>query len=362
MKTLQVELGARTYPIHIGPGLLSRGDLISPHIGGRQVMVVTNEVVAPLYLDKLLASLGGFQIHTMVLPDGEATKTLSTAETVIEKLLMSACDRSVTLIALGGGVVGDLTGFVAGCYQRGVPFIQVPTTLLAQVDSSVGGKTAVNSRLGKNMIGLFYQPRCVIADSDVLRTLPARELSAGAAEIIKTALIRDAALFSWLEKRIGKLLELDPRTVTEAVERCCRIKADVVAEDEQERGTRALLNLGHTFGHAIETGLGHGNWLHGEAVAAGICMAADLSARSALLDDSSRLRIEKLVHAAHLPTRAPGSLSSARFRELMKVDKKAVGGVVRLVLLHAIGAAFVSDDYDDEALSATLAEMREPFS
>lgn len=358
MKTLSVELGSRSYPIHIGAGLLHRGDLVAAAVKGRQVMVVTNEVVAPLYLDALIAALDGFDVATTVLPDGEATKTMATAESIIEDLLRVPCDRTVTLVALGGGVVGDITGFVAGCYQRGVPFIQVPTTLLAQVDSSVGGKTAVNSRLGKNMIGLFHQPRAVIADIDTLATLPDRELSAGLAEVIKTALIRDAALFAWLEGNIGALRKRRPQVLVHAIEHCCRIKAQVVSEDEREQGVRALLNLGHTFGHAIETGLGHGRWLHGEAVAAGLCMAADLSLRSGMIDEAARRRIESLVEAAGLPTRGPAELSAERMLDLMKVDKKVLAGTMRLVLLNAIGDAGVTAGYDPKLLAGTLADMR----
>ncbi len=358
MKTLPVELGSRSYPIHIGAGLLHRADLVAAAVKGRQVMVVTNEVVAPLYLDALIAALDGFDVATTVLPDGEATKTMATAESIIEDLLRVPCDRTVTLVALGGGVVGDITGFVAGCYQRGVPFIQVPTTLLAQVDSSVGGKTAVNSRLGKNMIGLFHQPRAVIADIDTLATLPDRELSAGLAEVIKTALIRDAALFAWLEDNIGALRKRRPQALVHAIEHCCRIKAQVVSEDEREQGVRALLNLGHTFGHAIETGLGHGRWLHGEAVAAGLCMAADLSLRSGMIDEAARRRIESLVEAAGLPTRGPAELSAERMLDLMKVDKKVLAGTMRLVLLNAIGDAGVTAGYDPKLLAGTLADMR----
>lgn len=359
MRTLRVELGARSYPIHIGAGLLSRTDLIAPHVAARQVVIVTNDTVAPLYLDTVRRALSDFEVHVSIIPDGEEYKTLATAEHIIEELLGVPCDRGVTLVALGGGVVGDITGFVAGCYQRGVPFIQLPTTLLAQVDSSVGGKTAVNSRLGKNMIGLFHQPRCVIADSSVLATLPARELAAGIAEVIKTALIRDAGFFAWLEDSLPRLLALDADGVAEAVERCCAIKAQVVAEDEREQGVRALLNLGHTFGHAIETGMGHGSWLHGEAVAAGICMAADMSVRAGLLDEASKRRIDALVAAAGLPVKAPPALSTARMLELMKVDKKVHEGTIRLVLLEAIGDAIVTGNYDAADLERTLKDCRE---
>ncbi len=358
MRTLTVELGERSYPIHIGRRLIDRADLLAPHIRSRQVMLVSNATVAPLYLAELRQALADFEVHTRVIPDGESYKTLATAEGIIDAMLAVPCDRSVTVVALGGGVVGDMAGFVAGCYQRGVPFIQVPTTLLAQVDSSVGGKTAVNSRLGKNMIGLFHQPRCVVADTDVLATLPPRELAAGAAEIIKTALIRDSAFFEWLEEHLDAVLALDSEAVAHAVETCCRIKAGVVAEDEREHGVRALLNLGHTFGHAIETGMGHGSWLHGEAVGAGICMAAQMSVRCGLLDESSRERIERLVRAAGLPTRAPAALSTQRFIELMKVDKKVTDGAIRLVLPEQPGSARVTAEYAFEDLVAVIEELR----
>ncbi len=362
MKTLSVDLGERSYPIHIGPDLIGRAELYAPHVQGRQVMIVSNETVAPLYLDRVSQALSAFQVYHCILPDGESHKTMAVAEHIVDELLKVPCDRRVTLVALGGGVVGDIAGFVAGCYQRGVPFVQVPTTLLAQVDSSVGGKTAVNARLGKNMIGLFYQPRAVIADTAVLATLPARELAAGAAEVIKTALLRDAGFFAMLEERMAALLALDPEVVAEAVARCCRIKAEVVAADEREAGLRALLNLGHTFGHAIETGLGHGQWLHGEAVAAGLCMAADLSVRSGYLADDARARIEALVHAAGLPTRGPAALSTDTLLARMKVDKKVTDGQLRLVLLRAIGEAFVDDGYDPAALRATLDGLRDEQS
>ncbi len=358
MRTLKVDLGERSYPIHIGRRLLDRAELFEPHIRSRQVMVVSNETVAPLYLADLRQALAGFEVHTRIIPDGEAYKTMATAEDIIDSMLGVPCDRRVTVVALGGGVVGDLSGFVAGCYQRGVPFIQVPTTLLAQVDSSVGGKTAVNSRLGKNMIGLFHQPGCVVADTDVLATLPPREMAAGAAEIIKTALIRDAGFFDWLELHVGDVVALDPEAVAFAIERCCRIKAAVVAEDEREQGIRALLNLGHTFGHAIETGLGHGAWLHGEAVGAGLCMAAEMSLRCGLLDETSRDRVERVVKAAGLPVRAPAEIPTERFIELMKVDKKVTDGAIRLVLMRRPGDALVTADYPMEQLVAVIDGMR----
>ncbi|MCL4315655.1 MAG: 3-dehydroquinate synthase [Gammaproteobacteria bacterium] len=354
MQTLKLELGARSYPIYIGGGLLSRSDLLASHIGGKQVMVVSNVTVAPLYLDQTLAALKEFECYTLVLPDGEQYKTLDTLNLIFDALLQKRCDRHVTLIALGGGVIGDLTGFAAATYQRGVPYIQIPTTLLAQVDSSVGGKTGVNHPLGKNMIGAFYQPRCVIADTDTLRTLPERELGAGLAEIIKYGLIRDRAFFDWLEANLDKLLARDAPTLAYAIERSCRNKAEVVAEDERESGVRALLNFGHTFGHAIETGLGYGAWLHGEAVAAGMSLAADLSHRLGWITSADLQRIVRLIARARLPVAAPAVLSVERFMELMTVDKKVQAGKLRLVLLKSIGEAVLTGDFAADKLIETL--------
>jgi 3-dehydroquinate synthase len=347
MKTLHLDLGERSYPIHIGDNLLGRAELLAPHIVGQQVVVVSNETVAPLYLDKLLAGLHTYKCFPVILPDGEQYKTLETLNLIFDALLSKRCDRKTTLIALGGGVIGDITGFAAACYQRGVAFIQVPTTLLAQVDSSVGGKTGVNHPLGKNMIGAFYQPRCVIADTGTLNTLPERELSAGLAEIIKYGLISDAAFFDWLEINMVALRARDPATLIYAVERSCRNKAEVVAADERESGVRALLNLGHTFGHAIETGMGYGVWLHGEAVGAGMMMAADLSWRLGWLSIGDKQRTQNLLARAGLPTHAPAELSRERFAELMSVDKKVMDGKLRLVLLKSIGEAVVVDVHDD---------------
>ncbi len=358
MTTLSVDLGARTYPIHIGPGLLDSAELLRPHLAGRSVMVVSNETVAPLYLARLLQALSGYNTATVILPDGEEHKTLDSMERIITELLKRRFDRQCTLVALGGGVVGDLTGFAAACYQRGVRYIQVPTTLLAQVDSSVGGKTAVNHPLGKNMIGAFHQPRCVIADTDTLTTLPVREYRAGLAEVVKYGLIRDPGFFAWLEEHMGALLRREPGAQVHAIVRSCRNKAEVVSADELETGQRALLNLGHTFGHAIETGLGYGVWLHGEAVGAGMCLAARLSARLGWLDAAALERIEALVRRAGLPVRAPAALSVAELRERMAVDKKAREGGVRLVLLEDVGKAVVTGGYDAGALDATLAEGR----
>ncbi len=345
MKTLHVELGPRSYPIHIGSGLLGRADLLKPCITGKQVMVVTNETVAPLYLNKVLATLSGYQCESVILPDGEQYKTLEVLNRIFDALLRKHLDRRVTLVALGGGVIGDMTGFAAACYQRGVNFIQIPTTLLSQVDSSVGGKTGVNHPLGKNMIGAFHQPRCVIADTGTLDTLPDRELSAGLAEVIKYGLIRDPAFFDWLEANMEKLLAREPAALAYAIERSCANKAEVVALDEREGGVRATLNLGHTFGHAIETGMGYGAWLHGEAVGCGMVMAARLSARLGWLNDADVTRTEALIRQARLPIHAPHALDTPRFIELMGVDKKVQDGKIRLVLLKAIGEAVVTDDF-----------------
>jgi len=359
MKKLVVELGERRYPIYIGEGLLARADLLRPHVAGRQVLIVTNDMVAPLYLQKAQAIFAGLQCHTVVLPDGEQYKTFEVLNRIFDSLLENQCDRRVTLVALGGGVVGDMAGFAAACYQRGVPFIQIPTTLLAQVDSSVGGKTGVNHPLGKNMIGAFHQPNCVLIDTATLNTLPDRELSAGLAEVIKYGLIRDPAFLDWLEKNMDGLLRRDAASLADAIERSCRNKAEVVAADERESGERALLNLGHTFGHAIETGMGYGVWLHGEAVAAGMCMAAALSARLGWIGAADLARMESIIGRARLPVRGPAALEPARMLELMAVDKKAQEGRIRLVLLKAVGKAVVTADYDPALLREVLTAYRE---
>lgn len=358
MKTIVVELGERAYPIHIGDGLLVRSDLIGPHVGGAQVMVVTNEIVAPLYLDALMSALTDFDSHSLVLPDGESFKNIEVLSGIFDALLERRFGRDATLVALGGGVVGDITGFAAACYQRGIAHIQVPTTLLAHVDSSVGGKTAVNHRLGKNMIGAFHQPSCVIADTATLQSLPPREFRAGLAEVIKYGLIRDPEFFEWIEANLGAVLDLEPEALSFIIERSCRNKAQVVAEDERESGARALLNFGHTFGHAIETGLGYGSWLHGEAVAAGMCLASSLSARLGWISEDDERRVESLLVRAGLPTRLPDALDGGRMLELMSVDKKVLGGRRRLVLLEAIGRAVVSEDFAPEALRDALANGR----
>ena len=354
MRTLNLDLAENSYPIYIDSSVLTKRELIAPYIKGKQVMVVTNDVVEPLYMSSLEEALRDFEVHKVILPDGEMHKTLSNCELIFEALLKVPCDRNVTMIALGGGVVGDICGFAAGCYQRGVPFIQIPTTLLAQVDSSVGGKTAVNSTLGKNMIGLFYQPKCVIADTSVLATLPKRELSAGCAEIIKTALVADYPFFQWLEENIELLISADENAIAYAVEQCCRIKSHIVSMDEKEHGIRALLNLGHTFGHAIETGVGHGVWLHGEAVGTGMCMAADMSVRSGLLKQDQQDRIIQLIERAGLPVSGPSELDAADFIKLMSVDKKVVDNTIRLVLLTDIGQALLVDEYLSDDLEATI--------
>ncbi|BCX82083.1 3-dehydroquinate synthase [Methylomarinovum caldicuralii] len=356
MKTLTIDLGERGYPIHIGTGLLSQWDLFTPHIGGEQVMVVTNDVVGPLYLERLLATLGLPDEAALVLPDGERCKTLETVNRIFDALLERRYSRNATLVALGGGVIGDIVGFAAACYQRGIDFIQVPTTLLAQVDSSVGGKTGVNHPLGKNMIGAFHQPRAVIADIATLDTLPERELQAGIAEVIKYGLIRDAPFFAWLEAHIEALRQRDPDALAYAVERSCRNKAEVVAADEREGGLRAILNFGHTFGHAIEAGMGYGRYLHGEAVAIGMCQAADLSARLGLLSRRDVQRIESLLARAGLPTVPPAAMDAEAFLRHMAVDKKNRDGQIRLILLEEIGRATLPRPVPRESLEATLHE------
>ncbi|MCX7897286.1 MAG: 3-dehydroquinate synthase [Rhodocyclaceae bacterium] len=344
MITLHVELAARRYPIYIGSGLLARMPAWPEELTrAKRAAVVSNAVVAPLYLARLTQALlaQGMAATAVILPDGEAHKDWASLSAIYDHLLTQRCDRTTPIVALGGGVVGDLAGFAAATYQRGVPFVQVPTTLLAMVDSSVGGKTGINHALGKNMIGAFWQPRMVIIDTDTLTTLPDRELSAGLAEVIKYGLIRDAAFFAWLEGNIEALLARDAAALAYAIERSCRNKAEVVAADELEtakEGGRALLNLGHTFGHAIETGLGYGEWLHGEAVAAGIVMAAELSRRLGWLTEIEVARIRRVLERARLPTSGP-PLGAARYLELMGRDKKVLAGRLRLVLLRAIGEA-----------------------
>ena len=359
MKTLKVELGERSYPIFIGADLFSQRELFAPYIAGQRVAIVTNETVGPLYLKPIETLLATYRPVSVLLPDGEEFKTLSVLERVFTALLEARCDRKTTIIALGGGVIGDMAGFAAASYQRGIPFIQVPTTLLSQVDSSVGGKTGVNHPLGKNMIGAFYQPRAVVIDTRTLNTLPDKELSAGLAEVIKYGLISDAAFFAWLEGNMDALLAREPNALAFAIERSCRNKADVVARDEREGGVRALLNFGHTFGHAIETGAGYGAWLHGEAVGAGMAMAADLSHRLGWLSADDVQRVERLLARARLPVRG-APLDVKRYLELMAVDKKVEAGQLRLVLLKAIGEAVITADVPRAQLQATLQACRQP--
>lgn len=355
MKVLQVELdNARSYPIYIGSGLLSQAELLTRHIRSRQVAIVTNETIAPLYLAQLQATLADYQLDAVILPDGEQYKTLHYLDKIFDHLLAQKFSRNATLIALGGGVIGDMGGFAAACYQRGIAFIQIPTTLLAQVDSSVGGKTGVNHALGKNMIGAFYQPQCVLADADVLDTLDDRQLSAGLAEVIKYGLIRDLEFLHWLEANMPLLLARDKTALAYAIERSCANKAVVVGEDEFESGVRATLNLGHTFGHAIETGSGYGHYLHGEAVAIGSCFAADLSRRLGWLNDADVERVIDIFKAAKLPVKPPAEMTTARYMELMAVDKKNVDGKIRLILLEAIGKASLPVNVDLTQLQATL--------
>lgn len=355
MQTLKVDLADRSYPIHIGSKLLTNIDLIAPHLKRKHVAIVTNTTVAPLYLEMLQNTLqpAGVKVIPIILPDGEAYKNAETLNKIYDVLLQNRCERSTTLIALGGGVIGDLTGYAAATYLRGVPFIQIPTTLLSQVDSSVGGKTGINHPLGKNMIGAFYQPQVVLADIDTLRTLPAREFSAGLAEVIKYGLIRDADFFDWIENNITALMQLNAQELSYAIYRSCQNKAEVVARDEHENGERALLNLGHTFGHAIENAMGYGVWLHGEAVAAGTMLAADLSRRMEWLSHHDITRIQKIFEAAKLPVNAP-NLGVNKYLDLMSMDKKVADGKIRLILQQAIGKSVITSDYDANLLKETL--------
>lgn len=358
MRTLNVALGERSYPIHIGPALLAQAQIILPHLKSKSVAIVSNVTVAPLYLETLAAPLraAGIKVTEIILPDGEEYKNWDSLNQIFDALLANRCDRTTTLIALGGGVIGDLTGFAAASYQRGVPFIQVPTTLLSQVDSSVGGKTGINHPRGKNMIGAFLQPQLVLADTDTLKTLPERELSAGLAEVIKYGLIRDLPFLDWLETNMPALRARDAAALTYAIERSCQNKAEVVAADEFEtakEGGRALLNLGHTFGHAIETGLGYGEWLHGEAVGAGTVMAAELSRRLGWLTDAEFERTRKLLAAAGLPV-VGAPLGVDRYIDLMGHDKKVIAGKLRLVLLKRLGEAVTYGEAPPEQVRAAI--------
>jgi len=351
MESLRVDLGSRSYPIHIGAGLISSADLYAPHLAGGRVAVVTNTVVAPLYLKAVKRATGA--VAEIIVPDGEQTKSWQHLNQIFDALLGARCGRDTLIVALGGGVVGDLAGFAAAVYQRGVPFVQVPTTLLAQVDSSVGGKTAINHALGKNMIGAFHQPRAVIADVATLDSLPERELRSGIAEVIKHGLALDAAFFEWIEQNIAALVARKPETLTHAVRRSCELKARIVAEDERESGARALLNFGHTFGHAIEAGTGYGAWLHGEAVAAGMVMAAELSLLMGHLKKTEVGRVRDLLKRAGLPAAGP-ALAPERLMELMALDKKAAKGRTRFVVLEGVGRAVLRADIDEAAVRGAI--------
>ncbi|MHB8254638.1 MAG: 3-dehydroquinate synthase [Acidiferrobacter sp.] len=354
MSTMTLDLPGGGYPIHIGPDLLRHPELLAASVAGHKVAIVTNTIVAPLYLHWLSEALAAFHPTVIILPDGEPQKALTTIDGIVGDLLAARCDRHTTLFALGGGVVGDITGFVAAVYQRGVSFVQVPTTLLSQVDSSVGGKTGVNHALGKNMIGCFYQPQAVIIDTSTLVSLPDRELSAGLAEVIKYGAIGDYPFFVWLEEHMGELRRRDPDALAFAIETSCRNKARVVAADEKEVGVRALLNFGHTFGHAIEAAMGYGRWLHGEAVAVGMVMAARLSERLGWFAADDAARLHRLIEAAGLPTRPP-EIAPERFLDLMAIDKKAQGGQLRFVLLRALGDAFLTKDVPHAQVVGVLA-------
>ena len=355
MQTLQVDLGASSYPITIGSGLLTDRKLLEAQIPGRDLLIVTNTTVAKLYLAKLTGSFSQRHIAECILPDGEQHKTLQTAGWVLDALVANKMNRDATVLALGGGVVGDIAGFAASCYQRGIGYVQMPTTLLAQVDSSVGGKTGVNHSGGKNLIGAFYQPQAVIADTDALSTLPDRELKSGLAEVIKHGVVWDPMLFTWLERNIAQLLARDAESLTYAISRSCEIKATVVARDEREHNLRAILNFGHTFGHAIEAATSYEKYLHGEAVALGMIIATDLSCRMGLVDAAVKERLRDMLARAGLPTEAP-RIGAARAYELMQMDKKVSGGALRLVLLEKLGRAIVTDQYPKAALESTLAE------
>ena len=354
METLNVDLGDRSYPIFIGTGLLKNLDLIQPYIKGKTTAIVSNTKVAPLYIESIHQLTTDYKNIDVILPDGEEFKTMETLGQVHTEMLTARCDRKTTLIALGGGVVGDISGFAAASYQRGINFIQIPTTLLSMVDSSVGGKTGVNHPLGKNMIGAFHQPQCVIIDTETLNTLDDRQLCAGIAEIIKYGYINDLSFIDWLDENMSKLMDRDPAALAYAIKRSCENKAKIVAADEKEAGQRALLNLGHTFGHAIETGLGYGKWLHGEAVAAGMIMAAELSKEHGWINESDIAGMRKLLEKANLPTNPPAEINAERFNDLMSIDKKVQDGVLHLILMKAMGESFITNDFDKQALMKVL--------
>ncbi len=354
MKTIHVDLGDRSYPIYLGAGLLKQEALFTAHIRSKQVMVVTNETVAPLYLDKVRSLLTDYSVSEVILPDGEKFKNLETVNQIFTELLERQHSRTTTLIALGGGVIGDMTGFAAACYQRGVNFIQVPTTLLSQVDSSVGGKTGVNHALGKNMIGAFYQPKAVIIDTETLQTLPTKELSAGIAEVVKYGLIAEPSFYRWLQEHMADLMGLDQGAICHAIETSCVCKAKVVSLDEKESGIRAILNLGHTFGHAIETHTGYGSWLHGEAVSVGMVMAARLSQLMGAIGEEDVEGLIRLLTSAALPVVGPADMNFDDYCALMAVDKKVLDGTLRLVLLRAMGEAYVTSDFSEENLRLAI--------
>ncbi|OZG71439.1 3-dehydroquinate synthase [Hahella sp. CCB-MM4] len=357
METLNVDLGERSYPIYIGGDVLARKDCLIRHISGRQVMIVTNETVAPLYLEKVRQLLDGFDVDVTVLPDGEEYKNMESLASIFDHLIGQRHNRTTTLIALGGGVIGDMTGFAAASYQRGVNFIQIPTTLLSQVDSSVGGKTGINHPQGKNMIGAFYQPKAVLIDTSTLQTLPESEFSAGLAEVIKYGLIKDVGFLEWLESNLDDLMALDAEMLQYAIRQSCEVKAEVVAEDETEQGVRAILNLGHTFGHAIEAFTHYKEWLHGEAVAAGTVMAADLSLRIGDLAQEDYKRVVNILSRANLPVRPPSNMTAEDFIRYMSIDKKVLDGQLRLVLMRGLGSAWVTDQFGRDMLEQTLAEF-----
>lgn len=356
MHTLHVELGERTYPVYIGRDLLDDSSLLAQHIAGSQVVIISNETVAPLYVERVRSALGARQLITeIVLPDGEQYKSLDTLAVIFDRVMADKHSRNTTFVAVGGGVVGDIAGFAAACYQRGVNFVQVPTTLLAQVDSSVGGKTAVNHPRGKNMIGAFYQPQAVLIDINTLQTLPAREFSAGLAEVVKYGFISDEPFYRWLQEHMSRLLAREEAALAEAIERSCATKAQVVAADEREGGIRAILNFGHTFGHAIETGQGYGKWLHGEAVATGMLLALELSARRGWVDSGEVDDFRELLLGMRLPVAVPGDMDAGTFLNLMAHDKKVIDGKLRLILLQAIGTACIVDDVTDSEVHELLA-------
>lgn len=354
MKTVEINMGERSYQIRIAPGLLGQAREIIPWIEDEQVFIVTNKIVAPLYLEKLKNSLAEKNVEEIILSDGEDTKSLQTAELIFDQMMAMSQSRTATVVALGGGVIGDMAGFVAACYQRGVPFIQIPTTLLSQVDSSVGGKTAVNHPRGKNMIGAFYQPQRVIADISTLATLNSRQFASGLAEVIKYGMINDPSFFEWLESNIELVMSQDENAIQTVVEQSCLNKARIVEQDERESGVRALLNLGHTFGHAIETATGYKTWLHGEATALGLVMATFMSCKQGWIEERDLGRVKALLSRAALPVEPSSELNAVKLKSLMGHDKKVKAGKVRLVLMKSIGEAFVSDDFDETILDDTL--------